>query len=84
MHAQAQSSSHVLLVACSGTSGATEHNNNGVTLLHEGKPAEAIAELDKAIELNPELAVAYNNRGRAYGELGSMSRPWPTTPRPSS
>jgi tetratricopeptide (TPR) repeat protein len=40
----------------------------------EGKYNEAIKAFDKAIELNPRDAVAYNNRGAAYGQIGNYKQ----------
>ncbi len=35
-----------------------------------GRNEEAIKDYDKAIELNPQYAKAYNNRGKAKAKLG--------------
>jgi Tfp pilus assembly protein PilF len=48
------------------TSQAQDFYNRGVDLLNEGKYQEAIAEFDKAIQLDPKYAKAYSNRGYAY------------------
>ena len=61
-------------VACSGSSEAVTLNNKAVELINEERWEEALAELDKAIELDPNLAEAYNNRGRAYSELGQYEQ----------
>jgi len=45
---------------------AMEHFNQGDVLQNQGKYDEAIAEYNKAIELNKNFANAYSNRGRAY------------------
>lgn len=37
-------------------------------------PKEAIEYMNKAIKLKPDLAVAYNNRGNAYSDLGQHQR----------
>ena len=39
-----------------------------------GKHEEAIEDLNKAIELKPDYALAYNNRGIAYNNLGQYDR----------
>ena len=39
-----------------------------------GKHDKAIADLDKAIELDSNYALAYNNRGVAYGDMGEYNR----------
>jgi tetratricopeptide (TPR) repeat protein len=46
------------------------HYNAGVKLHEQGRWEEAIAEYNKAIELDPNLAIVYNNRGAAYFETG--------------
>ena len=43
-----------------------EQLNQGIALLEEGQYDRAIAYFNKAIELNPRDADAYNNRGLAY------------------
>jgi tetratricopeptide (TPR) repeat protein len=48
--------------------------DEGVALVMEGKYNEAIKAFDKAIELNPRDAVAYNNRGAAYGQIGNYKQ----------
>ena len=45
---------------------AIEHFNQGYALQNQGKYNEAIAEYDKAIELNKNFANAYSNRGCVY------------------
>ncbi|GAJ13974.1 unnamed protein product, partial [marine sediment metagenome] len=51
-------------------SGTLDQGNN---FLDQGYYDEAIEEYTDAIELDPNLAVAYYNRGRAYKELGKKS-----------
>ena len=46
----------------------------GVALVMEGKYSEAIEAFNKAIEINPKDAVAYNNRGAAYGQMGNYKQ----------
>jgi len=62
------------LLGVGGTLGcsspAKENYERGCDLLDEGKTEEAIAEFSKAIELDPDYAPAYNNRGDAYSEKG--------------
>lgn len=43
----------------------------GVELVMQGKYNEAIQAFDQAIQLDPTDAVAYNNRGAAYGQIGN-------------
>ena len=42
----------------------------GLTYGKNGNSRRAIERYSKAIELNPRLFIAYNNRGATYGELG--------------
>ena len=43
----------------------------------------AIADCNKAIELNPKLVQAYNNRGAAYNEKGeNLTVPLQTVTKP--
>jgi tetratricopeptide (TPR) repeat protein len=37
---------------------------------------EAISDCSKAIEIDPELALAYNNRGLAYYGKGEFDNAW--------
>lgn len=48
--------------------------DKGMTLVMECKYDEAIKTFDKAIELNPRDAVAYSNRGAAYGQIGNYKQ----------
>ncbi len=45
---------------------AKQHNEQGKSLIQEGKYAQAIEAYTQAIELQPNYAEAYNNRGLAY------------------
>ena len=49
---------------------AEEYLRRGIEAEQQGQDAEAIQDLTKAIELNPELAKAYYIRGLAYGSQG--------------
>lgn len=53
---------------------AEELSNEGMALLNQGKVKEAIASFDQAIRLDPNLAIAYNDRGTAYFSLGQFLR----------
>ena len=55
----------IQLVGC--VSSAQEHLNKGTVYYDQGEFDEAIEEFTEAIELDPELATAYGNRGWAYG-----------------
>jgi tetratricopeptide (TPR) repeat protein len=57
-----------------GLSKAEEHYNVGVELESQGRLKEAIAEYDKTLHLDPNFALAYNNRGAAYANLGQFQR----------
>ena len=51
--------------------------NNAFALCSNGKctdPQKAIEYLNEAIKLKPDLAEAYNNRGKAYGDLGQRQQ----------
>lgn len=64
----------LVFAACSGLSGAVEHFDAGLKLQVQGHFEEAIGEYDQTIELDPEYAMAYNNRGLAYGDLGQLEK----------
>ena len=53
---------------------AGEHLKAGDELLAQGQLEEAIAEYDEAIRLDPQFALAYNNRGFANTKLGQYAR----------
>ena len=65
-----------IFVSCGGpATGTTEwHYNQGYDLVEQGRYREAIEELNQAIHLNPEYALAYNNRGSAYHYLDQQER----------
>ena len=46
------------------------YNNRGWARNKTGSYNQAIQDLNKAIQLDPGLALAYYNRGRAYADLG--------------
>ena len=46
----------------------------GVELVVQGKYNEAILAFNHAIQLDPTDAVAYNNRGAAYGQMGNHTQ----------
>jgi len=48
--------------------------NQGTELLKKGQYDQAIANFDKAIEINPRYAEAYNNRGIAYTKKGQYDK----------
>jgi hypothetical protein len=51
---------------------AFAHNNMGVLLIREGKPAEALPWLQKAIHLDPRYADSYGNLGAAYEAIDNL------------
>ena len=53
---------------------AVIHNNRGVTYANKGDYDCAIQAFTKAMELNPDLAMAYSNRGGAYRDKGDYDR----------
>ena len=58
-----------IFAAFACTSPEVSHVNRGVELRKNGMLEEAIIEYDSAIRENPEFALAFNNRGRAYFDL---------------
>ncbi len=48
------------------------HNNLGDALLKKGSVDEAIAHLQKALQIKPDYAEAHNNLGSAHGMKGQM------------
>ena len=60
----------LLLAACGGISEAEKHHNAANEFREQGDWQEAIIEYDEAIKLDPQLALAYYNRGVAYHYLG--------------
>ena len=51
-----------------------EHLRAGAELQRQGMPQEAIAQFDRAIELDPEHTVAYISRCAAYNSIGRQKR----------
>ena len=49
---------------------AIDWQRRGVDLILTGKNEEALEALNKAIELDPTLSIAYYNRGDVYKRLG--------------
>ena len=50
------------------------HLDHGGDCLDKGKYDDAIAEYDKAIALNPNVVLAYTNRGLAYERKGDKEQ----------
>lgn len=53
---------------------AVEWYNKGNDWLNKGMWKEAIECYNRALELDPDLSIAYNNRGKAYGDLGQYDK----------
>ena len=56
------------------TETAVTANNQGFIYNNKGEYHKAIVAFNKAIELDPSLALAYSNRGWAYIELGQYEQ----------
>ena len=55
---------------------AAEQTDRGMALWKKGEYDAAIAEFDKAIELNPQYGKAYYYRANAYYDDHQYSRAW--------
>ena len=64
----------LFLVGCLDEAG--EHSNSGIGLWKKGEYDAAIAEFDKAIELNPKYGKAYYYRANVYYDDHQYSRAW--------
>ena len=53
---------------------ADAYNNRGNAYTDVGDSGRALADFDRAIELNPNYVNAYNNRGSTYAEKGDYGR----------
>jgi tetratricopeptide (TPR) repeat protein len=53
---------------------AEEYSKRGVANEEQGNYAQAISDLNKAIEINPKYAEAYANRGDVYFSEGNFSQ----------
>jgi len=52
---------------------AIVYNIYGAVLVKQDRPREAVVEIDKAIQLQPDYAEAYNNRGNAQTVIGNLN-----------
>jgi tetratricopeptide (TPR) repeat protein len=52
---------------------AVNYNNRGLIYFQSGQREKAIADYNKALQLNPELDSAYNNRGNYYASVGQLA-----------
>jgi Flp pilus assembly protein TadD len=50
------------------------HANLGIIYRQAGKPAEAVAELEQAVQLNPQQPVYQNQLGIAYRQQGQFAK----------
>jgi Flp pilus assembly protein TadD len=50
------------------------HANLGIIYRQEGKPAEAVAELEQAVQLNPQQPVFLNQLGISYRQQGQFAK----------
>ena len=53
---------------------AARHLFTAIKLGNDYKPEEKIAALNKALDIHPDLALAYNERGTAYYHLGNFKK----------
>ena len=63
----------LVMSACGGSSGLSEAQlayKDGLDASIQGLISEAISHYDRAIQLDPDTAVYYRNRGVAYNKLG--------------
>jgi len=63
-------------VGCGGpaTGIAEWYAAHGFKLVIQGRHDEAIAEYNKGIELDPNLATAYHNRAFTYNDIGRLDQ----------
>jgi tetratricopeptide (TPR) repeat protein len=52
---------------------AIDYNNRGLIYSQSGQGEKALADYNKALELNPELDNAYNNRANYYASNGKLA-----------
>ena len=64
----------LLALAKKDSAKALLHANRGTAYYKKGDSNKAIADLDRAIELNPDDEVAYRSRGVFHGEGGNHSQ----------
>lgn len=60
--------------ACGAGDDAAQYRQQALELLDQGRPLEAVAELDKAIKIEPNAAELYSLRGAARNDLGDFQR----------
>ena len=52
---------------------AVDYNNRGLIYFQSGQGEKALADYNKALQLNPELDSAYNNRANYYASSGKLA-----------
>lgn len=52
---------------------AVDYNNRGLIYFQSGQREKALADYNKALQLNPELDSAYNNRANYYASNGKLA-----------
>ena len=57
-----------------GAASAEEHKRAGIEHFEESRLQEALNEYNEVIQLDPEFAAAYFNRGQTYFTLGQARR----------
>ena len=62
------------MTACSSVNPVKKHFNQGVVNHNSGDCEQAIADYDKAVELDPDYASAYYNRGMSYADSGDLEQ----------
>lgn len=55
---------------------AAEHSDRGMALWKKGEYDKAIAEFDKALEMDPKNGKAYYYRANAYYDEGRYGKAW--------
>ena len=63
-----------LLFACDSKQDAQTHVNLGNVYMNQEKLDQAIVQYQKAIEIDPNLGLAHNNLGQAYGRFSIWFR----------
>ncbi len=61
-------------ISKSNLNAAMRHLSKSLRLFYEQEYKEALKEANRAIELNPELAIAYARKGSIYFKLGDQQR----------
>jgi Flp pilus assembly protein TadD len=59
----------VLISIASATQDSDNWNNQGIGLAKSGKSDEAIKAFGKAIKINPQSSLAWNNKGKFSTEV---------------